>query len=100
MGTAKPASFWKQLPKFLNPFPKDSPTMSYLIVGPRYRGKFDADRAKALGIPKGQIRAQLAMGKAITFEVEVNGEQVSRTVQPEEVVGKADPASVCASLNA
>ena len=100
MGTTKPANFWKQLPKFINPFPTDLPTMCYLIVGPRYRGKFDAERAKALGIPKGRIRASLAKGEAITFKVEVNGEKVSRTIQPEEVIGKEDPPSVCALFRA
>lgn len=96
MSRTRPESFWKQLPKFTNPFPKAPPTMCYLVVGPRYRGKFDAAKAKALGIPNGRVRATLAGGQPITIEVEVNGEKAMRTIQPEDVLGKEDPPAVWA----
>ena len=72
--------------------------MSYIIVGPRYRGKFDAKRAKELGIPQGPQRSALAKGEAITFEIREGNEVIQRTVKPEEVIGKSDTPGVCSSF--
>jgi len=73
--------------------------MSYIVVGPRFRGKFDAKRAKELGIPQGPLRGSLAKGEAITFEIQEGGEVIQRTVKPEEVVGKSEPPEVCYLLS-
>ncbi|KAL0575576.1 hypothetical protein V5O48_006392 [Marasmius crinis-equi] len=91
-----PQGFYSQLPKFTQT-PIGS---SYLIVGPRVRGKFDADKAKELGIPQGKLRAQLIKGETITFTAKVDDgvdeqgkkktKEVTRTVKPEEIVGQSD----------
>ncbi|KAF9478239.1 hypothetical protein BDN70DRAFT_58947 [Pholiota conissans] len=90
---ALPMGFWKQLPKFIStvPLTKAPPTMSYLIIGPPTRGKFDVAKAVALGVPHGPLRGLLTKGETITVEVEVNGEKIQRTVRPEDVLGKAEP---------
>lgn len=80
------------MPK-LTPERPDS-TTSYFIVGPKYRGKFDAAKAKELKIPNGPLRAKLTRGEAITFNVVIDGETISRTVQPDDVVGKPDTPGV------
>ncbi|KIM44447.1 hypothetical protein M413DRAFT_431468 [Hebeloma cylindrosporum] len=87
-----PSGYKLQLPKFTtdlppSPFP---PTMSYIVVGPRFRGKFDAKRAKELGIPEGPLRSNLAKGETITFETQKGDEVIQRTVKPEEVIGKSE----------
>jgi ribonuclease Z len=69
--------------------------MSYIVVGPRFRGKFDAKRAKELGIPNGPMRSSLAKGEAVTFEIREGDEVIQRTVNPEEVVGKSETPGVC-----
>lgn len=93
-----PPNFFKQLPNFTNPFStlKSPPTMSYLIIGPQHRGKFDVAKAIELGVPKGPARGKLANGHSITVEVKFNGENIQRTIHPEDVVGKAGPRGVCA----
>lgn len=73
--------------------------MSYIVVGPRFRGKFDAKRAEELGIPHGPLRGSLAKGEAITFEIREGDEVIQRTVKPEEVVGKSETPGVCFALS-
>ncbi|KAI0826548.1 hypothetical protein BC628DRAFT_239357 [Trametes gibbosa] len=69
------------------------PTLAYLIVGPAVRGKFDAKRAKELGVPIGPIRSKLTRGESITFEVDDgNGGKVERTVKPEDCVAPTEAA--------
>jgi len=72
--------------------------MSYIVVGPRFRGKFDAKRAKELGIPQGPLRGSLAKGESITFEIQEGDEVIQRTVNPEEVIGKSETPGVCFSF--
>ncbi|KAH9852566.1 hypothetical protein C2E23DRAFT_826150 [Lenzites betulinus] len=68
------------------------PTLAYLVVGPSVRGKFDAERAKELGVPIGPIRGKLTRGESITFEVDDGkGNKVQRTVRPEECVAATEP---------
>ncbi|KAF8956934.1 hypothetical protein BDZ97DRAFT_1848960 [Flammula alnicola] len=87
-----PQGFWKQLPKYSNSLPSSNTpsTLSYLVIGPRYRGKFDAEKAVELGVPRGPLRGRLSKGETITFDVKVGGETIQRTVKPEEVIGKSE----------
>ncbi|PFH48651.1 hypothetical protein AMATHDRAFT_64951 [Amanita thiersii Skay4041] len=78
--------------------PTSPPTLAYLIVGPRIRGKFNAAKAQKLGIPSGPIRQRLINGQPITFKTtisESDGDtvrkvEIERTVQPEECVDKSE----------
>lgn len=71
------------------------PAMSYLLVGPQYRGKFNAEKALELGIPSGKLRSLLTQGQTVTFDVKEGEETVTRTVTPEEVLGVAEKTAVC-----
>lgn len=66
---------------------------AYIIVGPRFRGKFNAERAEELGVFK-QDRASLVRGDPVTVKVEVDGETVLRTVTPDQVLGESVPPAV------
>ncbi len=95
-----PQGFYKQLPKFLSPHPRrDSdpsltPTLSYIIAGPRVRGKFDAEKAELLKIPSGPLRSRLTKGQTITFQVKEGDAMVERTVTPEEIIGPSEVPQV------
>ncbi|KAF5351284.1 hypothetical protein D9758_007983 [Tetrapyrgos nigripes] len=91
-----PPGFHKQLPKFSyqDGNPAEDRALTYVIVGPRIRGKFDAAKAKELQVPNGPCRLDLTRGQAITFTVMENGTEVTRTVRPEEVVGPSEVPSV------
>ncbi|KDR80789.1 hypothetical protein GALMADRAFT_153220 [Galerina marginata CBS 339.88] len=99
--TPLPAGFTLQLPEpsFTLPPSKSPPAISYLLVGPQYRGKFNADKAKALGIPAGTLRSRLARGETVTFDVQENGATVQRTVRSEEVVAKSEAPGVIVILD-
>ncbi|KAG7094254.1 hypothetical protein E1B28_007858 [Marasmius oreades] len=105
-----PPSFHSQLPKFDSKHPVPVPaTASYVIVGPRVRGKFDATKAKELGIPNGDLRRKLTQGESITFTVTVDEgvdeegkmkrRKETRTVKPEEIIGASDPPGVVLILD-
>lgn len=66
---------------------------AYIIVGPRFRGKFNAKRAAELGVFR-QDRAPLARGESVTVKVEVDGKTVLRTVTPDQVLAESDPPAV------
>lgn len=92
-----------RLPPFSFPYrmvtntPETKPTLAYVVVGPRIRGKFDAARAEALRVPNGRQRSELISGHAITFMAPdgLGGQgMIERTVQPEEVVGPSESPSV------
>ncbi|OJT01745.1 Zinc phosphodiesterase ELAC protein 2 [Trametes pubescens] len=69
------------------------PTLAYLLVGPSVRGKFDAKKAKELGVPLGPIRGRLTRGETITFEVDDGaGGKIERTVKPEDCVAPSEVA--------
>ena len=102
----RPLGFEGQLPPFSLPYrkvtntPETKPTLAYVVVGPRLRGKFDAEKAKALKIPRGPLRGELTRGNAITFMVPNEsgaGGMTPRTVQPGEVVGPSECPSVSAA---
>lgn len=99
----RPHGFQHQLPPFSLPLPHANtselkPTLAYVVVGPRVRGKFDAAKAKDLCVPNGKIRGQLTLGKEIRFMVEENGKQVEKLVKPEQVIGESEIPSVSSSL--
>lgn len=95
--------FNDQLPRFSLPqrpcsnTPETKPTLAYVVVGPRVRGKFDVTKAKALHVPNGVQRRDLTLGKTIMFKVQDGaGGMVERTVRPEEVIGASESPSVSA----
>jgi len=100
-GSFNPAGSDKQLPR-MN-FTKDSepitpqrkPSLAYIVMGPKTRGKFDAKKADELGI-KGRLRGVLANGTAVTFTTtDAQGKEIERTVRPDECVGPGDNPAVC-----
>ena len=60
---------------------------AYIIVGPPFRGKFNAERTAELGVFR-RVRASLALGELVTIKEEVDGEIVLRTVTPDQVLSK------------
>ena len=103
-GSFNPAGSDKQLPR-MN-FTKDSepitseqrPSLAYIVIGPKTRGKFDAKKADKLGL-KGRLRGLVASGSPVTFTVaDADGREIERTVQPEECVGPGDNPAVCAGV--
>lgn len=109
-----PLGYYNQLPTFAQSPISARTTQSYIIVGPRIRGKFNSARAKELGVPNGPLCGRLTKGESVTFEVkvkvkktvkDVNGtekiievqEVEQRTVDPDEVMGKSEAPGVCPS---
>lgn len=82
--------------------PDTPPTLAYVVIGPRIRGRFDAKRAKELGIPNGPMRSKLIKGETITFKRKiqkieggtVKEIEVEQTVTPEECIGESDTPAV------
>ncbi|KAH8833314.1 hypothetical protein DL96DRAFT_720405 [Flagelloscypha sp. PMI_526] len=101
----KPLGFFDPLPKYSHPSvlphaPNERHTLAYVLVGPTYRGKFNAERAKELQIPSGFLRGQLSKGIDVTFTVKgPDGEDVQRTVKSSEIMGKAPTPSVIIVLD-
>ena len=92
-GSFNPACSDRQLPR-MN-LTKDSepitlhqkPSLAYIVVGPRTRGKFDARKADELGL-KGRLRGLVASGNTVTFTTkDACGKNIERTVRPQECVG-------------
>lgn len=92
---ARPSSFLRALPAIasaekLVPEAHRS-TLAWAVVGPRVRGKFDAQKAKELGLPNGPVRARLIAGEVVRVQVDDGmGGKVEREVHPEEVVGASE----------
>jgi len=86
-----PNGFHKQLPKFSSSLPafSTSPTLSYLLVGPRFRGKFDVEKARELGVV-GPDRGRLTRGETITIKVNIGEAEVERVVKPQDVLGEEE----------
>ncbi|KIM28972.1 hypothetical protein M408DRAFT_329016 [Serendipita vermifera MAFF 305830] len=59
---------------------------SYLVVGPEFRGKFDAALANSLGVPNGPARRKLTLGENVTLP---NGQIIT----PSMVIGKTTPSA-------
>lgn len=99
-GSFNPAGSDKQLPGMK--FTKDSepitskqkPSLAYIILGPKTRGKLDAKKADELGL-KGKLRGLVASGNTVTFAtMDANGKRTERTVKPEECVGPGENPAV------
>lgn len=95
-----PSGCDKQLPTFIHtkdgePIPPSlKPTLAYVLVGPKIRGKFDNAKATNLGLT-GRLRGEVAGGHTVTFTVsDGKGGQVERTVKPEDCVGPSESPGV------
>jgi ribonuclease Z len=66
------------------PEPGTHHSVCYLFVLADVPGKFDNDRAEALGVPRGAVRGQLCRGQAIVLESGV-------TITPEQVCSPPTP---------
>lgn len=62
--------------------------VAYVAVGAPTRGRFDVDKTKALGVPKGPLWGRLGKGESV---VTPDG----RTVTPEMCLGPPKPPTVC-----
>ncbi|KAI0937587.1 hypothetical protein AcW1_001572 [Taiwanofungus camphoratus] len=94
----------RRLPSFGYPSDDASspvkPTLSYVVVGPRPRGKFDAQKADALGLKPGPLRGKLTKGETVTFTVDDGkGNKVTRVVRPEDCVGPSENPQVMIVLD-
>lgn len=65
------------------------PSLGYVLKEHVRRGRFDVDKARALGIPEGPLWGKLTKGEAVQL---ADG----RTVQPSDVVGAARPGRLVA----
>jgi ribonuclease Z len=99
-GSFNPAASDRQLPR-MN-LTKDSepitlhqkPSLAYIVVGPRTRGKFNAKKADELGLI-GRLRGLVASGTAVTFTTtDADGKEIERTVTPGECVGPGSNPAV------
>lgn len=88
-----PRGFLQQLPKYSKDSASFPPSMSYVIIGPRTRGKFDTVKADALGVLKKQ-RGKLTKGESVTVSAQVDGKSVTRIVNPEDCIGPSEKPAV------
>jgi ribonuclease Z len=70
--------------------------LSFLFTSPPIPGKFRADKAKALDIPKGPLYGELKSGKAVTFLDEESG--CEKRVESHEVVEPGCPGVAVAVI--
>ncbi|BEI84845.1 hypothetical protein CcaverHIS002_0502460 [Cutaneotrichosporon cavernicola] len=83
------------------PLPSDADVATdvcYIVRTPDVRGKFDAAKAKALGVPNGPMRGNLTRGESI----EVNDPSVpggKRIVRPEQCMGGGGPGGTLIVVN-
>ena len=103
-GSFNPAGSVRQLPRMnltrdSEPITsKQKPSLAYIILGPKTRGKLDAKKADELGL-KGKLRGLVASGSTVTFTTtDANGKQIERTVKPEECVGPGENPAVGTEL--
>lgn len=72
--------------------------MAYILQAPPVRGKFNAEKAKALGVPNGPIRGKLTKGEAIEVD-DAAAPGGKRIIKPEDVLGDGHPGGVCVMLD-
>ncbi|HUC40532.1 MAG TPA: ribonuclease Z [Gemmatimonadales bacterium] len=65
------------------------PSLGYLLKEHTRRGRFDVEKARALGIPEGPLWGKLTKGEAVQL---ANGQ----TVLPSEIIGEARPGRLVA----
>lgn len=103
-GSFNPAASDRQLPKLnltkdsepITPYQK--PSLAYIIIGPKTRGKFNAKRADELGL-MGRLRGLVASGTTVTFSTtDADGKEIERTVRPEECVGPGNNPAACPQI--
>lgn len=89
-GVGAPAS-WSQNAARMHlgqmiPYPHASKRRcSYILQAPKVRGKFDASKARALGVPKGPSNGILASGKSLEID-DPEAPGGKRTILPEQVL--------------
>ncbi|KAL4253032.1 RNase Z family protein [Abortiporus biennis] len=75
-------------------------TMCYVIEGPLIRGKFDVEKANALGLTSGPLRARLTRGQTLTISADDGqGGTVDRVIKPEDIISPPDPPTVVIILD-
>ncbi|KAJ6547859.1 hypothetical protein B0H10DRAFT_2130608 [Mycena sp. CBHHK59/15] len=74
------------------------PTMAYIAVGLKVRGKFDLEKSLALGVRKKQ-RTALTNGQSVTVTVWEGGETMTRVVRPEDCLGPSKIPTVAIILD-
>lgn len=94
-GPSMPPASWSQNAARMNlgqmiPYPKGSRSASrrrcsYILQAPKVRGKFDAAKARALGVPKGPSNGILASGKSLEID-DPEAPGGKRTILPEQVL--------------
>ncbi|WWD21385.1 hypothetical protein CI109_105870 [Kwoniella shandongensis] len=72
--------------------------MVYICQAPDVRGKFDVNKANALGVPKGPLRGTLTRGESIEVD-DSSVEGGKRTVKPEDCLVGGGPGSVLMVVN-
>ena len=99
-GSFNPAGSDRQLPsmnftKDSEPItPRQKPSLAYVVIGPKTRGKFDAKKADELGLV-GKLRGLVASGTTVTFTTtDADGKEIERIVRPDECVGPSDNPAV------
>ncbi|KAI6012153.1 hypothetical protein BKA83DRAFT_4370844 [Pisolithus microcarpus] len=76
------------------------PTLAYAIHGPRIRGKFDAQKAEALGLKRGPLRAVLARGQTVTVKVDDGcGNSIDSEIKPSDCIGEGTPPGIVLLLD-
>jgi len=66
--------------------------LCYALREPERRGRFDPDKARAMGIPEGPLWGKIAKGETVTWEERrADGQTGSRSVSPSELVGPPRP---------
>ncbi|KIJ28166.1 hypothetical protein M422DRAFT_235713 [Sphaerobolus stellatus SS14] len=81
--TNRGQDWWKLVQKMLPPFTRQSYSLSYILLGPRTRGKFDIVKAEALGLigrQSGPLKRKLTEGETVTLKD-------GTIIKPEMVLG-------------
>ncbi|KAG7342937.1 beta-lactamase-like protein [Nitzschia inconspicua] len=77
---------------------KQRQALSYLFTTPPITGRFLADKAKELGIPKGPLYGKLKAGQSVTFPDPKDPENSTVTIESHQVVEPKSPGIVVAVL--